>query len=282
MFHDTRYYEDTKTYQITFPINKNAVIGFCIATPLVLGLIFLLYFWKDIAPEQRAVEYHYVPITLLNFGSGDGTGKSKGNLSAEGIAHKGKTPTTTLNDAEIATTTRRSNQESLTDPTQSSNIQPKSELSSTSNNVANDIGNSTKNVGLSDGLTDGSGLGSRGRGLGLGDGFGDIDWGGGGNRIVLSKKPPRFPTGANISGEITLKFIVKPDGTISKIMVLKKADPALENAAIEALRQWRFNAIRDTLDMEGIIPFKFRLKWIIKKFAQFNFISFVVLNFNHL
>ncbi|MCL2040298.1 MAG: energy transducer TonB [Bacteroidetes bacterium] len=260
MYNDTRYYEDTKTYQIAFPFNKNAFVGLCIATPLVLGLVFLLYFWKDIAPDQRAIEYNYVPIILLNFGSGDGTGQSKGNLSAEGVAHKGQNPATTLNDAEISTTTRRSNQESLTDPTQSSNIQPKTELTSTSNNTTNDMGNSTRNIGLNDGSIDGSGLGNRGRGLGLGDGFGDIEWGGGGNRIVLTKKPPRFPTGANISGEVKLKFIVKPDGTISKIMVLKKADPALENAAIEALRQWRFNPIRDTIDMEGIIPFKFKLK----------------------
>lgn len=259
-YNGTRYYEDTKTYQITFPINKNAVIGFCIGTPLVLGLIFLLYFWKDIAPEQRTIEYHYVPITLLNFGSGDGTGQRKGNLSAEGIAHKGQSPTTILNDAETSTTTRRSNQESLTDPMQSSNIQPKTELTSTSNNITNDIGSSTKNIGLNDGAIDGSGLGNRGRGLGLGNGFGDIEWGGGGNRIVLTKKPPKFPTGANISGEVKLKFIVRPDGTISKIMVLKKSDPALENAAIEALRQWRFNSIKDTTDMEGIIPFKFKLK----------------------
>ena len=260
MYKDTRYYEENKTYQFTFPVSRNATIGFCIGTPVVLGLICLLFFFQDIVPEQRLIEYNYVPIMLLNFGSGDGTGQSKGNLTAEGIAHKGQTPTTSLHDAETVSKTKHSTQEALTDPTQSSNIQPQKELTSTTKTDVADAGSSTRNVGLSDGSIDGSGLGNRGRGLGLGDGFGDIEWGGGGNRIVLSKKPPKFPTGANISGEIKLKFVVRPDGTISRITVLRKTDPALENAAITALRQWRFNPIRDTVDMEGIIPFRFKLR----------------------
>jgi TonB family protein len=260
MYNGTRYYEENKIIQFEFPFNKNTIIGFCIGTPLVLSLICLLFLWKDIVPDQRAIEYNYVPVVLLNFGSGNGTGISKGNLTAEGVAHKGQNPTAELNDAEIATNTKRSNQESLTDPTQSSNIQPKSELDATTNITANNAGNSSRNVGLSDGALEEIGLGSKGRGLGMGEGFGEIEWGGGGNRIVLSKKPPRFPKGVNISGEIKLKFRVKPDGTISKIIVLKKTDPALENAALEALRQWRFNPIKDTLEMEGIIPFRFKLK----------------------
>ena len=260
MYKDTRYYEEIKTIQISFPLNKNATIGFCIGTPIVLGLICLLFFFQDIAPDPRAIEYSYVPVVLLNFGSGDGTGQSKGNLTAEGVANKGQRAASELHDAERATSTRRAEQESLTDHTQSSNIQPKNELSSTSKTELVDAGNSSRNVGLGDGSLDGSGLGNRGRGLGLGDGFGEIEWGGGGNRIVLSKKPPRFPTGVNVSGEIKLKFTVRPDGTISRILVLKKTDPALENAAVAALRQWRFNPIKDTLDMEGIIPFRFKLR----------------------
>ena len=260
MYKDTRYYEEVKTLNFTFPLNRNATIAFCIGTPSVLGLICLLFLFQDIAPDQRPIEYNYVPTILLNFGSGDGTGQSKGNLSTEGMAHKGQTPATSLNDAEVASMTKKSDQESLTDPTQSSNLQPKGELTSTTKTEVTDIGNSTRNVGSSDGSMDGSGLGTKGRGLGLGDGFGEIEWGGGGNRIVLSKKPPRFPTGTNISGEIKLKFVVRPDGTISKIMVIKKTDPALENAALEALRQWRFNPIKDTVDMVGIIPFRFKLR----------------------
>jgi len=259
MYNDTRCYEEIKTIQFKFPLNRNATISFLIGTTLVLGLICLLFLWQDITPDQRLIDYNYVPVILLNFGSGDGTGQSKGNLTAEGIAHKGQKPSSELHDAETSTNTKRANQESLTDPTQSSNIQPKSELSA-NNTTNNELGSSTKNVGLADGTVDGSGLGTSGRGIGLGDGFGEIEWGGGGNRIVLSKKLPKFPTGVNISGEIKLQFRVRPDGTIYKIIVLKKTDPSLENAAIEALRQWRFNAIKDTIDMEGTIPFRFKLR----------------------
>jgi TonB family protein len=44
------------------------------------------------------------------------------------------------------------------------------------------------------------------------------------------------------------------------MVVLKKSDPAFEKAALEALRQWRFNPIKDTLEMEGTIPFRFNLR----------------------
>ncbi|MDR0927597.1 MAG: energy transducer TonB [Ignavibacteria bacterium] len=260
MYNDTRIYEENETVSFKFYFNKNITIGFCIGAPLVLGLLSLLYFWTDIAPDTVPIKYDVVPLTLLNFGNGDGTGMSKGNLSAEGEAHKGSTPQSQLNDAEIAAKTTQAQHNAETDPTLSTNIKPVTNVASTDANKTDDIGNSAKNIGTSDGSIDGSGLGNRGRGMGLGEGFGEIEWGGGGNRMVLSKKPPRFPTGTNTSGEIRIKFRVKPDGTVSKMVILKKSDPAFENAALEALRQWRFNPIKDTVEMEGIIPFRFKLR----------------------
>jgi TonB family protein len=204
--------------------------------------------------------YDVVPVTLLNFGDGDGTGISKGNLSEEGKAHKGATPTTQINDAEVAANTKRSDKIAETDPNVSSNLKPVGKTSSDKDKTTDLAGNSAKNIGTSDGGFDGTGLGSHGRGSGLGEGFGEIEWGGGGNRIVLMKKPPKFPRGVNLSGEIRIKFRVQPDGTVSRMVILKKTDPALENAALEALKQWRFNPIKDSVEMEGIIPFRFKLK----------------------
>jgi TonB family protein len=261
MHDESRFYEDNESINFELPFNRNLTKAFCIGTPLVLGLISLLVFWRDIQPDPRAITYsNTVPLTILNFGKGDGTGMSKGNLSAEGIAHKGNLPASNLHDAEIAASTKKSTNNAETDPTVSSNIKTVTNVSSTENNDKKNIGNSSKNVGLADGSLDGSGLGSRGRGMGLGEGFGEIEWGGGGNRIVLSKKPPKFPQGANISGETKIQFHVKPDGTVSKMIILRKVDPALESAALAALRQWRFNPIKDSVDMIGIIPFSFRLK----------------------
>lgn len=255
MYNDTRYYEDNKQISIRLPLNRIQTISLILGIALVLGALSLLYLWTDIEPEQRAITYDVVPVTLLNFGDGDGTGRSKGNLTEEGILHKGKSPESGLHDAEVGSNTRGNNSNTETDITISSNIKPGDGTGTENDGVG------AKDVGGLEGSSVGSGLGSRGSGAGLGNGFGDIEWGGGGgNRIVLSKKPPRFPSNANVSGDVILKFWVKPDGTVSKIVVVKKSDPTLENSAIDALRQWRFNAIKDSLDMVGIIPFKFRLR----------------------
>ena len=260
MFNDSRIYEDNSV-NFELPFNRNLTVSWCIGTPLVFGLITLLIFWTDIKPEARIIAVdNTVPLTILNFGLGDGTGMSKGNLTAEGVAHRGAAPASTLHDAEVAAQTRRTTTVAETDPTVSSNLRSVSEVSSTDNNADRNVGNSARNVGIPDGSLDGSGLGSRGRGAGLGEGFGDVEWGGGGNRIVLSKRAPTFPRGVNTSGEIRIQFTVRPDGTVTRMILLTKADPALEKAALDALRQWRFNPIKDTVDMIGIIPFKFLIR----------------------
>ena len=260
MFNDSRIYEDDNSVSFELPFNKNLTISWCIGTPLVLGIITLLVFFTNIKPEPRPVIDNTIPLTILNFGLGDGTGMSKGNLTAEGVAHRGAAPASTLHDAEVAAQTRKTTTAAETDPTVSSNWQPVSDISSTDNNADRNVGNSARNVGVPDGSLDGTGLGSRGRGMGLGEGFGDVEWGGGGNRIVLSKRAPRFPPGVNTSGEIRIQFTVKPDGTVGRMILLSKADPALEAAALTALRQWRFNPIKDTIEMIGTIPFRFQLR----------------------
>jgi TonB family protein len=262
MYNETRLFEDNKTITLQLPFNKNTTIAFCIGTPLVLGLIALLYFWRDIDVDTRAINYNNtIPITLLNFGQGDGTGMSKGNLAEEGIKHKGDEPESTLHDAEITAQTKVAKIDAETDPSVSNKIKSVSDISSSkTNNNSQKIGSTSTDVGLADGSIEGTGLGSRNMGMGMGEGFGDIAWGGGGNRIILSKKPPKFPKGVNTSGEIKIQFVVKPDGTVAAMHPLQKCDPALERAALEALKQWRFNAVKDTIDMIAIIPFRFKLK----------------------
>lgn len=245
---------------LKFPYDRNTAIGFCIGTPIALLLIYLLVLYKDIEPETRSIKYNIVPVAVLNFGRGDGTGMSKGNLSAEGVAHKGATPQSSLHDAEIAANTKTSKVDAETDISTSSNLKPVGEVSGNENSKDKAVGNSNKNVGTKDGSESGTGLGSKGFGRGLGEGFGDIEWGGGGNRFVLVKKPPKYPKGVNTTGTIKIKFRVRKDGTISSMVPLQKADPALERAAMDALRQWRFNPIDQDIEMEGIIPFNFRLR----------------------
>jgi TonB family protein len=258
VYKGTRIYENVEEFNLKIALDRNTTIAFCIGTPIVLFLIFLLIFFEDIETEARAVKYNVVPVTILNFGRGDGTGMSKGNLTPEGVAHLGKAPVSNLHDAEIAQTSKTKSVKS-DDIDVSSNIKPVAEIGA-GKDVGSQSGSSSQDVGTATGSPDGTGLGSTGRGRGLGEGFGDIEWGGGGNRFVISKKPPKFPKGVNTSGTVKIKFRVAKDGTVSSMIPIKKADPALERVAMEALRQWRFNPIDEDIIMEGIIPFTFILR----------------------
>lgn len=253
------YFEEKQSFEFKFPWHANTAKGFAIGVPITLLLILLLNIIRDPQPDARFIKVNSVPIELLSFGYGDGTGVSKGNLSKEGEAHKGKLPASELNDAEIASKTNVSKAQLSNDPNESSNLIAKSELSSDINNKTDD-GSSSRNIGTSNGSETGTGLGSRGSGPGKGEGFGDIEWGGGGNRVVLSKKIPAFPSGVNTSAQIKIRFTVRSDGTVSSMVPLQKADPRLEKAAMDALRQWRFNPLKDDIEMVGIIPFTFKLR----------------------
>lgn len=256
----TPEYEAENSVQIKIPWDTNTARGFVIS--LVFMIVFLLItpVIKFDEAYVRPIEYNTVPIVLLNFGDGDGTGLSKGNLTQEGAKQLGAKSTSPLEDASKAVKTKLTNS-----PTQSDiltgNLKAVNELSSdTKNKNESEKGIGTKEIGSPDGLTDGSGLGNRGIGRGAGYGFGDIEWGGGGNRIVLHKPLPRFPSGVNTNAELRFRFTVLPDGTVGKIIPLQKADPKLEQAAMEALRQWRFNPLKQDIIMEGIIPLTFVLR----------------------
>ncbi len=257
--YNASYKEEKQTFEFKLPWHANTAKGLAIGIPLTLLLILALNLIRDPRVEARYFIPNTVPLEILNFGVGDGTGMSKGNLSKEGAAHKGQLPKSELHDAEIAAKTTISKTVVSNDPAESSNLIAKSELSS-SEKHSNESGSSSKNVGTPDGDDWGTGLGSRGTGPGKGEGFGDIEWGGGGNRVVISKKIPVFPPGVNTSAQIRIRFTVRPDGTVGAIIPLQKADPKLEKAAIDALRQWRFNPLKEDIDMVGIIPFTFRLR----------------------
>ncbi|TAE27287.1 MAG: TonB family protein [Candidatus Kapaibacterium sp.] len=116
-------------------------------------------------------------------------------------------------------------------------------------------------VGTQQGSTspDAEGLGRFGSGAGRGQGYG-LEWGGGGNRVVLHKELPKYPPGMNTSTQIKIRFTVNPNGTVGMILPMQKGDPLLERAAIEALRRWQFNPLQETKEMVGFITFTFRVQ----------------------
>ena len=84
-----------------------------------------------------------------------------------------------------------------------------------------------------------------------------IDWVGG-PREKLRGNLPVYPAGVNKSAVIRLRFKVFPEGTIGEILPLRKGDTALENSAINILKEWKFNTLEENAPQvmqEGNITF---------------------------
>lgn len=106
-----------------------------------------------------------------------------------------------------------------------------------------------------------SGQGIEGAGAGS-LGF-EIDFGGKGIRRIYSYTLPAYPEGVAKEIDVRIKFSILPDGSIGKIMPLIKADARLESAAINSLRQWRFEPLPNNakqIEQSVIITFPFRLQ----------------------
>lgn len=107
----------------------------------------------------------------------------------------------------------------------------------------------------------GVGPGSGG-GIGAGKGFA-IDWGGNGSRRLLSGRLPEYPKGTDKQLAVVLQFYVLPDGSVGRIIPLRKSDELLERAAISALQTWRFDPLPSQLEQKsqsGTITFHFKLE----------------------
>ncbi|MBI4641449.1 MAG: energy transducer TonB [Candidatus Tectomicrobia bacterium] len=81
-------------------------------------------------------------------------------------------------------------------------------------------------------------------------------------RQVISRPPP-LELDLKVEAEIELKFWVLPDGTVGRVIPLKKGDAQLEAEAIRYLKKWRFNPVAARSGDEeswGVIPFKFLLR----------------------
>lgn len=114
--------------------------------------------------------------------------------------------------------------------------------------------------------TDDAEVSSTGQGnLAEGEGnFGfDIEWGGKGMRKIYSFTLPQYPEGVKKEVDVKLQFTILPDGTIGTIFPKIKADTRLENAAINSLRKWRFEALdlnQKQTEQTAIIVFPYRLQ----------------------
>jgi len=97
----------------------------------------------------------------------------------------------------------------------------------------------------------GTGIGS-GRGSGLGEGFGGGTGGGAyrpGNGVtlprVIREVRPQYTSEAmraKVQGTVLLECVVKPDGSVGDVSVVRSLDPTfgLDQEAIKAAKNWRF------------------------------------------
>lgn len=245
-----RYNETQFTYNIQVLWDRYAARGFAIA--LIIMILLLIWFsYTSINIEPIQQEYNSQPILLLNFGEGDGTGKSKGNLAKEGAASAGAKPENPLQDAGKTKSTSSPN-----DPLSTSNLTAKEDVSAINKTDKDSLKGKGTSVGS--GIGTGTGLGNKGTGPGKGMGLGDIEWGGGGNRTVLNKVMPPSPDTLTKLVSIKIRFTVLPDGTVGDMKPMTKGDPSLEGVSMKTLKKWKFNRLEADVQMTGTITFTFK------------------------
>jgi TonB family protein len=232
----------------------------------VLVLLLWLVSLADITPYAPVQERVSIPITLLQFGieSAETSNQSaKGNLTEEGAAKQASITPELLEDAQTAFAKPEKIVPKPREYTQPSFVQPVQEkiASSTRTEEERSSVQAAIDVGVVEQTTtrNAEALSRFGSGTGSGTGF-NLEWGTGGNRLVMHKELPKYPAGINTSAQIKIRFTVLPNGSVGIILPLQKGEPALERVAMEALRRWQFNPIADTKEMAGIITFTFRVQ----------------------
>jgi len=85
-----------------------------------------------------------------------------------------------------------------------------------------------------------------------------LEWEGNIQRSPLVQPLPNYPV--EVEAVITVRFEVRPDGTVGRIQPLRRSNPELEDEVISTLRSWRFSRLPTTTPQEsqfGVITFRF-------------------------
>jgi protein TonB len=84
--------------------------------------------------------------------------------------------------------------------------------------------------------------------------------------VPFEKADPKYPPElikAHVQGEIVLYAIIRKDGSVDSIQIVRGLDPELDRDAIEALAQWKFRPgtrAGAPVDLEAVVhvPFLYR------------------------
>jgi len=113
----------------------------------------------------------------------------------------------------------------------------------------------SRGPGAGGGVGTGTGVGvGEGSGSGIGPGSGG-GYGGGPYRPGSGVEPPRIlrevkpsyteqARRAGVEGEVELEIVVRSDGSVGDVRVLQRLGSGLDERAIDAVRQWRFDPAR--------------------------------------
>lgn len=88
----------------------------------------------------------------------------------------------------------------------------------------------------------------------------DLQWEGELERSPMVQPLPSNPT--NDEATITVRFEVNPDGSLGRVIPLRKMNPELEREVMRTLRSWRFSRLPSGVPQEsqwGVITFRFVL-----------------------
>jgi TonB family protein len=240
-------YKNTKYISYLFSISIHAlVILFLVISNL-----------SNSADEEEYVLVGYGP----GFGNGSpGGGSGSGNQLGEG-------------SLAAEPPSKEEDKEKKVDLPKSDQLPDEDALPSTGKNKKDNDAAYSKVKPLVQGNSKGTGFGYGGEGIGNGTGNGtgsggggfgfELDFGGNGKRRIYSYSVPEYPEGVAKEIDLKLRFTIQPDGTVSRIIPLIKADARLELTAINSLRQWRFEPLpRNAKQMEQtvVITFPYRLQ----------------------
>ncbi len=88
-----------------------------------------------------------------------------------------------------------------------------------------------------------------------------LEWEGNIQRSPLVQPMPNYV--AEVEAVITVRFEVRPNGTVGQIQPLRRSNPELEAEIMRTLRSWRFSPLPSSAPQEvqrGVITFRFVLR----------------------
>jgi len=80
------------------------------------------------------------------------------------------------------------------------------------------------------------------------------------SRSIIKKNIPDYPENFQQNSRVKVKFEVLANGSVNNMIIVQKSDPILEEISLNALEQWKFNALTSDITQIGYITFIFQLK----------------------